>query len=93
MIKLRQSYLETCIEILNFLAQNSSKPKNVKNIISKELKDRLFFLVNQGLVEEWNNSAGNVVYVLTQRGTNVLRYFRKFDLTLPNIENKDSYRK
>ena len=49
MIKLRQSYLETCIEILNFLAQNSSKPKNVKNIISKELKDRLFFLVNQGL--------------------------------------------
>lgn len=88
---MKQSYLEIYIEILSRLTKNSSKPMNLDSI-SKKLKDRMTFLVDQGLVKERGIGQGNTIYVITQRGISVVNYFRKFSVPIPLIDNKDPFR-
>ncbi|MEM2507680.1 MAG: winged helix-turn-helix domain-containing protein [Nitrososphaeria archaeon] len=87
---MRRSKLEMYIDILKVLAQHG--PLKLTHIMYKAnvncsvLKDYLNFLMKQNLVEERTIGKSRVVYVITQRGITVLRYFRELKQALPIVE-------
>jgi predicted transcriptional regulator len=86
---MRKTKLEMYVGFLKILAQNDSvKTTNVADSLSvktHELKIYLAFLLKQGLVEELKLSNNRVVYLITQRGRRVLKYFRELKQELPII--------
>jgi predicted transcriptional regulator len=78
------------IDILEVLAQRG--PLKLTHVMYKAnvncnvLKEYLDFLLKQNLVEERIVSKNRVVYMVTQRGITVLKYFRFLKMALPIVE-------
>ena len=86
---MQKTKLEMYVGVLKILDQNDSvKTTNVAdslNLRTYDLKIYLVFLLKQGLVEERKLSNYRVVYLVTQRGRRVLKYFKKLKQELPII--------
>ncbi len=91
---MRRSKLEMYVDILRVLARRG--PLKLTHIMYKAnvncsvLKQLLDFLVRQNLIEEQASSRKRkktrVVYVITERGLTVLRYFRELNRALQITE-------
>ena len=85
-----RSHLEVYVEILSLLVQKGPQKRThimqKTNLNSNVLTENLSFLVKQALVEVRNIGKVRVVFVATQRGTNVVKFFSEFK-TLPIIES------
>jgi len=87
---MRRSKLEMYVDILNVL--NHRGPLKLTHIMYKAnvncsiLNEYLDFLIKQGLVEKRIIKKERIVFAVTQRGINVLKYFRELKLILPIIE-------
>ena len=53
------------------------------NINRSVLKESLGFLIKQSLVEEQIIEKPSNIYAVTERGTNVLKYFREIPQAIP----------
>src|SRR5665647_149133 len=82
--KMRRSKLEMCIDILKVLAHRG--PLKLTHIMYKAnvncsiLNESLDFLIKQGLVEKRTIKKEHIVFVVTQLGINVLKYFRELTI-------------
>jgi predicted transcriptional regulator len=91
---MRRSKLETYIAILNVLANRG--PLKLTHIMYKAnvncsiLREDLGFLIKQKLIEERTVKKEHTVFTITQRGINVLRYFKEITKALPIIEEPGS---
>jgi predicted transcriptional regulator len=91
---MRRSKLETYVAILSVLGQRG--PLKLTHIMYKAnvncsvLREQLDFLIKQNLVEERTIKKGRTVFAVTQRGINVLKYFRELTQALPIIEEARS---
>jgi len=91
---MRRSKLETYVAILSVLAQRG--PLKLTHIMYKAnvncsvLREQLDFLIKQNLVEERTVKKERTIFVVTQRGISVLKYFREFTQALPFIEDARS---
>ncbi len=78
---MRRSKLETYVDILKVLAHMGplklTHIMNKANVNSSLLNKHLGFLIEQGLVEERTLKKSRTVFAVTQRGINVLKYFRE----------------
>jgi predicted transcriptional regulator len=78
---MRRSHLEMYVEIISVLAHNGPLKLTLimhkANLNCSVLKEYLSFLVKRGLVEERTIGKARIVFVVTQRGINVLKYFRE----------------
>jgi predicted transcriptional regulator len=90
---MKRSKLEMHLEILRVLAQRG--PLQQTDIMHQAdlscniLREKLVFLIKQGLVEEAQVGENNVVYSNTNRGSAVVRFFEEVDKSLPaKEENK-----
>ena len=78
---MRRSKLETYVDILSVLAHQG--PLKLTHVMYKAnvncaiLKEYLDFLIKQGLIDERTVRKQRVVYVITQRGITVLKYFKE----------------
>ena len=88
---MRRSKLEMYIDILRTLAQRG--PLKLTHIMYKAnvncsvLKEYLDFLIAQELVEEKTVGKKRLVYVVSEKGLQVLKYFRELKVMLPVIED------
>ncbi len=91
---MRRSKLETYVAILNVLAHRG--PLKLTHITYKAnvncsvLKDFMDFLVKNDLVEKRLVKRSHAVFAITQRGVNVLKYFRELTQVLPIVEEARS---
>ena len=75
------------VDILSVLAHRG--PLKLTHVMYKAnvnfgvLKEYLEFLTEQGLIEERIIPKQRVVYIITQRGITVLKYFREVKQVLP----------
>ena len=89
-VYMRRSKLEMYIDILKTLAQRG--PLKLTHIMYKAnvncsvLKEYLDFLIEQQLVEEKTVGKKRIVYVVSEKGLQVLKYFRELKVMLPVIE-------
>jgi predicted transcriptional regulator len=87
---MRRSKLEMYIDILKVLAQRG--PLKLTHIMYKAnvncsvLKEYLDFLIEQELVEEKTVGKKRIVYVVSEKGLKVLKYFRELKVMLPVVE-------
>ncbi len=87
---MRRSKLEMYIDILKVLSQKG--PLKLTHIMYKAnvncsvLKEYLDFLIAQELVEEKTIGKKRIVYVVSEKGAKVLKYFRELKVMLPVIE-------
>jgi len=87
---MRRSPLETYVEIISLLAQ--AGPLMLTDIMYKTniacslIKNDLDFLVKQNLVEERIVGKTGIVFVASQRGINVLKYFQEPKQMSPIVE-------
>jgi predicted transcriptional regulator len=87
---MRRSKLETYIAILNALANKG--PMKMTHIMYKAnincsiLKENLGFLIKQKLIDERTIKKEHKIFAITQRGINVLKYFKELTKALPIIE-------
>lgn len=92
---MRRSHLEMYVEIISVLAHNGPLKLTIimykANLNCSVLKEYLSFLVKRGLVEERTIGKARRVFVVTQRGINVLKYFRELKQALPIVEEARSY--
>ena len=78
------------IAILNVLANKG--PLKLTHIMYKAnvncsiLNEYLDFLIKQGLVEKRTIEKEHIVFAITQRGKNILKYFHELTQALPIIE-------
>jgi predicted transcriptional regulator len=78
----KQLKLEMYLDILKVLRHNG--PLTLNQIIEKGnlessiFKKQIDFLAKQEMVEKRATKTNSVVFVVTQRGTNVLGYFKEF---------------
>ena len=87
---MRRSKLEMYVDILKVLARHGSlKLTHIMykaNVNCSVLKQYLDFLIQQNLVEEQalheKRNKTKIVYVITERGRTVLRYFRELNSAL-----------
>jgi len=90
-VYMRSSKLEMYIDILRTLAQRG--PLKLTHIMYKAnvncsvLKEYLDFLIEQQLVEEKTVGKKRIVYVVSEKGLQVLKYFRELKVMLPVIED------
>jgi len=88
---MRRSKLEMYIDILRVLSQKG--PLKLTHIMYKAnvncsvLKEYLDFLIQQELVEEKTIGKKRIVYVISEKGSKVLRYFRELKVMLPVVED------
>jgi len=86
----RRSKLEMHIDILKVLARQG--PLKLTHIMYKAnvncnvLGQYLDFLIQQNLVEKQTLNKKRVVYAITERGLDVLKYFRQLKSALPTTE-------
>ena len=89
---MRRSKLEIYIDILNVLAQKGQlKLTHImykSNVNCKVLKEQLEFLVKNGLVEERILRKERVVYGISSKGFQTLKYFREIEQIFPIKEEK-----
>ena len=91
---MRRSKLEMYIAILNVLANKG--PMKMTHIMYKAnlncnvLRENLDFLIKQKLIEEKIIAKERTVFVVTQQGINVLKYFKELTKALPIIEETRS---
>ena len=91
---MRRSKLEMYVDILSVLARRG--PLKLTHVMYKAnvncsvLREQLDFLIKQNLVEERTIKKGRTVFAVTQRGINVLKYFRELTQALPIIEEARS---
>ena len=91
---MRRSKLEMYIDILSTLANRG--PLKLTHIMYKAnvncsvLKEYLDFLIKQELIEKRTIKKERIVFAVTQRGINVLKYFRELTQALPIIEETRS---
>ncbi len=84
-----RNHLETYVEIVSLISQ--AGPLKLTQIMYNttlsyiELKEHLSFLVKQAFVEERTIVKHNVVFGVTQRGINVLKYFQVHKQTIPIV--------
>jgi predicted transcriptional regulator len=77
---MRRSKLEVYVEILKVLVYTG--PLKLTQIVDKSnlkgslLKEYLYFLIKQDLVEERTVKKRHIVFAVTQRGITVLKYFQ-----------------
>jgi predicted transcriptional regulator len=92
---MRRSHLEMYVEIISVLAQNGPLKLTLimykANLNCSVLKEDLGFLVKQGLVEERTIGKARIIFAVTQRGINVLKYFRELKQALPIVEEARNY--
>lgn len=87
---MRRSKLEMYVDILRVLAHNG--PLKLTHIMYKAnvncsiLYECLSFLINQALVEKRTISKNRVVFVVTQKGISVVKYFRALKQVLPIVD-------
>jgi predicted transcriptional regulator len=86
----RRSKLEMYVDILKVLADNGLlKQTNIMsqaNLNSNILRDRMSFLIKYQLIEEQTIKKRRTVFAITQKGINVLRYFRELEQISPIME-------
>ena len=88
---MRRSKLEMYIDILKVLAQKG--PLKLTHIMYKAnvncsvLKEYLDFLIQQELVQEKTVGKKRIVYVVSDKGLKVLKYFRELKVMLPVLED------
>ena len=88
---MRRSKLEMYIDILRVLAQRG--PLKLTHIMYKAnvncsvLKEYLDFLIQQELVEEKTIGKKRIVFAVSEKGINVLKYFRELKVMLPVVED------
>ena len=86
----KQSKLELYLDILKVLRHNG--PLTLNQIIKKtNLESTIFkkyidFLDKQGMVKERAVKTNMVVFAVTQRGTNVIEYFKEISQAPPLVE-------
>ena len=91
-VNMRRSKLEMYIDILKVLAQRG--PLKLTHIMYKAnvncsvLKEYLDFLINQKLIEEKTVGKKRIVYVVAEKGLEVLKYFRELKVMLPVVEEE-----
>jgi predicted transcriptional regulator len=91
---MRRSKLEMYIAILSVLANKG--PLKLTHVMYKAnlnctvLKDNLDFLIKQELITERTIRKEHTVFAVTQRGINVLKYFKELTKALPIIEETQS---
>ena len=82
-----RSKLEMYTDILKVLAQRG--PLQLNHIVVQAdvncnvLKGSLDFLIKQGLIEERVLGKSSVVYANTDRGTNVIKFFKELNQPIP----------
>jgi predicted transcriptional regulator len=85
-----QSKLELYLVILKVLRYNG--PLTLNHILKKtNLEKTIFnkhidFLTKQGMIKKQAEKTNNAVFVVTQRGTNVLGYFKEYARAPPLVE-------
>lgn len=90
-VNMRRSKLEMYIDILKVLAQKG--PLKLTHIMYKAnvncsvLKEYLDFLIQQELVQEKTVGKKRIVYVVSDKGLKVLKYFRELKVMLPVVED------
>jgi predicted transcriptional regulator len=87
---MRRSKLEIYIDILDVLAlKGQLKLTHImykSNVNCKVLKEQLEFLIKNKLVEEKILRKERTVYGITQKGIQVLKYFREIEQVFPMKE-------
>ena len=87
---MRRSKLEIYIDILNVLAlKGQLKLTHImykSNVNCKVLKEQLEFLIKNSLVEEKILRKEKIVYGITSKGIQVLKYFREIEQVFPMKE-------
>jgi predicted transcriptional regulator len=87
---MRRSKLEIYIDILDVLAlKGQLKLTHImykSNVNCKVLKEQLEFLIKNSLVEERILRKEKVVYGITSKGIQVLKYFREIEQVFPMKE-------
>lgn len=89
---MRRSKMETCLCILETL--ESHGPLKITHVIQKAnvncnaLKNHLDFLIKQGAVEERSVGKDRVVYAITPRGMNLLRFFLNLQPLISELESE-----
>jgi predicted transcriptional regulator len=87
---MRRSKLEIYIDILDVLAlKGQLKLTHImykSNVNCKVLKEQLEFLMKNNLVEERILRKERIVYGITQKGIQVLKYFREIEQVFPMKE-------
>jgi predicted transcriptional regulator len=92
---MRRSKLEMYVDILKVLAQRG--PLQITHIMSQAnvncniLKERLEFLVKQGLINEIVMEKNNIVYANTDRGIAVIKFFGDLAKTIPDTEEDGKF--
>ena len=87
---MRRSKLETHVAILSVLAIRG--PLKLTHIMYKAnvncsiLNEYLDFLIKQGLVEKRTIEKEHIVFAITPRGKNILKYFHELTQALPITE-------
>ena len=91
---MRRSKLETYIAVLSALANKGPmKTTHIMykaNINGSVLRDNLDFLIKQKLVEERTIKKEHTIFAVTQRGINVLKYFKELTKALPMTQEPRS---
>ena len=89
---MRRSKLEINIDILKVLAQRG--PLKLTHVMYKAnvncsvLKEYIDFLTQQELIEERTLKKDRIVYGVTEKGLEVLKYFRELKIMLPVTEEE-----
>ena len=90
---MRRSKLETCLCILETLASHG--PLKITHVMQKAnvncniLKNHLDFLIKQCAVEERIVGKNRVVFAITPRGVNLLRFFVNLQPVIEELENEN----
>ncbi len=91
---MRRSKLERYIDILNVLTNRgplkSTHITYKANVNCNVLNEYLDFLIKQELVEKQIIEKEHMVFAITSRGKNVLKYFRELPQELPIIAETQS---
>lgn len=87
---MRRSKLETCLSILETLANHGSQKithvMQKANLNCNVLKNYFDFLIKQGAVEEKYVEKDRIVYGITERGVYLIRYFRELNQVIPTMK-------
>jgi predicted transcriptional regulator len=90
-----RSKLEMHVDTLKVLAQRGPLQKTdimyQANLNCNVLKENLFSLIKQGLVEEIVVGKNSVVYANTNRGSAVVRFFGELDKAFPVKEEEGKF--
>ena len=87
---MRRSKLEMYLDILGVLAHNGELKLThlmyETNVNCCILKEYLDFLMKQNLVEERTAGKQRVIYLITERGITVLKYYGELKQVLPILD-------